>query len=82
MNRVSMHLTPKGPVTSFRLVTGRQFSKQNLMNAFLKNPSSPQRVAAPVYRPWSCTINRPRAGQAGAVGTEGEDGMRGKGVEP
>ncbi len=31
----------------FRFVPGGQICKQNLINAFLKNPSSPQRVPAP-----------------------------------
>lgn len=44
MNRVSTHVMPKGPVNSIRLVTDGQISKQNLMNAFLKNPSSPRAV--------------------------------------
>jgi ribosomal protein S6E (S10) len=69
MNRVSMHRMPKGPVDSIRLVTGGQISKQNSMKAFLKNPSSPQRVAAPAYR-------QARSGQ------RERDGVRGKGVEP
>ena len=71
MSWVSMHLMPKGPVHSNRFVTDGQISKQNLSNAFLKNPSSPQRVAAPPL---------PADRQARSVQRE-RDGVTGKGVE-